>query len=386
MTPTPFKVSLPPEELDELRKRLRATRWPHVIGEDDWRYGAKQAWMQEMVRYWAHEWDWQAQAAEINRFDHFQVDLEGVPIHFIHMKGEGDHPTPLILTHGWPWTFWDLKNVIEPLARPSKFGGNASDAFDVVVPSLPGYGLSVPLTRSGIGVPEVASLWTKLMVEVLGYERFAAQGGDWGALITGHLGHAHGDRVSGVHISLPVIPGLDLFSISDDQFAPDEAWMVERRAEAAPTIQSHVAVHSRDPQTLAILAADSPAGTGAWLWERRRAWSDCNGDVESIFDRDHLCTTAALYWCNGSFTSAMRLYYEFFNKPWPVAHDRPRSIDVPTAFALFPKELIFLPRRIAEEKTNLQRWTIFERGGHFAAAEQPDALVGDVRAFFRDLR
>ncbi len=386
MDATPFEVSLPDATLDDLRARLRATRWPEVIGEDGWQYGVPQAWLRDMVRYWAEEWDWAAQAAAINRFSHFRVELDGVPLHFVHMKGEGPHATPLILTHGWPWTFWDFKETIEPLTHPSRHGGNAEDAFDVVVPSLPGYGLSTPLRTAGLGVPEIAALWVRLMTEVLGYARFAAHGGDWGGLITAHLGHAHAEHLLGVHLSIPVIPGVDLFAIGDDAFAPDEGWMVKRRAEAAPLIQSHVAVHSSDPQTLAYLAADSPTGTAAWIWERRRNWSDCDGNVESVFDRDHLCTTAALYWCTGSFTSAMRLYHAFFRNAWTVAHERTPTIEAPTAFALFPKELIFIPRQVAEEKTNLKRWTAFERGGHFAAAEQPAALVDDIRAFFGGLR
>ena len=386
MDVTPFTPALDAAVLDDLRARLRNTRWPQIVGEDSWEYGVPQAWLRDMLAYWAEKWDWSAQAEQMNRFEHFRVELaDGIPVHFIKAPGKGPNPLPIILSHGWPWTFWDYKDVIGPLSDPAAHGGDAADAFDVIVPSLPGYGFSTPLTTTGVSVTRIAELWVQLMVDVLGYPRFASHGGDWGALITGQLGHAHADRLIGVHMSLPVVPGL-LFAISDDDFAEDEQWMVERHKEAAPSIRSHVAVHSRDPQTLAYAAADSPAGTAAWLWERRRHWSDCDGDVERVFDRDHLCTTAALYWCTGSFTSAMRLYYEQFNRAYPLAHDRARVIDAPTAYALFPKELLLLPRRIAEEKTNLKRWTVFPRGGHFAAAEQPQAIVGDLRAFFRELR
>ena len=385
MEPTRFQVTLPERELGALRTRLRATRWPEIIGEDDWRYGVPQAWLKEMVRYWADEWDWPAQASKINRFAHFRVEVDGIPIHFLHAKGKGPNPMPLVLTHGWPWTFWDFKSVIEPLSDPASHGGDAADAFDVVVPSLPGYGLSTPLHTTGVDVPRIAELWVKLMGEGLGYQRFAAHGGDWGAAVTAQLGHAHADRLIGVHMSLPLIPGLD-FGLPDDAFADDEQWMVTRRAEARPSIRSHVAVQTLDPQTLAYLAADSPTGTAAWIWERRRNWSDCDGDVEKVFDRDHLCTTAAIYWCTGSFTSAMRLYHEHFSQRWGLAHDRSPVIEAPAAFAVFPKEVIFVPRRIAEEKANLKRWTLFERGGHFAAAENPQAIVDDLRGFLRELR
>ena len=385
MEPTPFTPALPDRVLDDLRARLRNTRWPHVIGEDTWDYGVPQSWLQEMVQYWAEKWDWSAQAAEMNRFEHFRVELDGIPIHFLRALGKGPSPTPLILTHGWPWTFWDFKQVIEPLSDPASHGGDPGDSFDVIVPSLPGFGFSTPLETPGLNIPRVADLWVRLMRDVLGYERFAAHGGDWGAMITAHLGHAHANRLIGVHMSLPVVPGLG-FAVPKDAFAEDEKWMVARLAEATPSIRSHIAVHSRDPQTLAYAAADSPVGTAAWIWERRRNWSDCDGDVERAFDRDHLCTTAALYWCTGSFTSSMRLYYEHFKHPWQRAHDRSPVIEAPTAYAIFPKELLMLPRRIAQEQTNLHRWTVYDRGGHFAAAENPQAIVADIRAFLRELR
>ena len=381
----PFTPSIDAASLDDLRARLQATRWPHVIGDDDWSYGVPQAWLHDMATYWANDWDWEAQARAMNAFEHFKVDLAGIPVHFLRAPGKGPAPKPLILTHGWPWTFWDFKDTIAPLSDPASFGGDANDAFDVVVPSLPGFGFSTPLATPGIDVAAIANLWVRLMREVCGYDRFAAHGGDWGALVTAQLSHAHAEHLIGAHLALPVIPGVDRRALKPEAFAEDEQWMLERAAESGPLIHSHLAVHSSDPQTLAYAMADSPLGTAAWLWERRRNWSDCNGEIETAFDREHLCTTAALYWCTGAFTSSLRLYFEQFSKPWPLVHDRSPVLEAPTGFAIFPKDVVQLPRRIAAANSDLRRWTVMPRGGHFGAAEAPDLVVDELRAFFRDL-
>jgi pimeloyl-ACP methyl ester carboxylesterase len=381
----PFVADIDPAALEDLNTRLKSTRWPHLIGADDWIYGVPQQWLRDMVAHWVNDWDWAAQKAIMNEFEHFKADLDGIPIHFLRAPGKGPNPKPLILTHGWPWTFWDFKDVIGPLSDPAAHGGDPADAFDVIVPSLPGFGFSTPLTTAGIDVPAVAGLWVRLMQDVCGYDRFAAHGGDWGALVTAHLAHAHADHLLGAHLALPVIPGLDRRALSSDAYADDEQWMLERAAESGPLIHSHLAVHNTDPQTLAYAMTDSPLGTAAWLWERRRNWSDCNGDIETVFSRDHLCTTAALYWCTGAFTSSLRLYFEQFSKPWPLVHDRSPILEAPTGFAIFPKDVVQLPRKIAEQNTNLQRWSVMPRGGHFGAAEAPDLMVDELRAFFSDL-
>lgn len=378
----PFSATLTEASRHELVIRLRNTRWPEVIGGDRWDYGVPKRWLREMIDYWAEEWDWEAEAAAMNRFQQYKVTIDGVPIHFLYAQGRGPDPTPLILTHGWPWTFWDFKDVIEPLSDPVAHGGDATDAFHVIVPSLPGFGFSTPLTTVGIDVPAVANLWVRLMRDVCGYDRFAAHGGDWGALITAHLAHAHAQSLIGAHLALTIIPGFDAATLGDEDYADDEQWMRERAAEIAQFGRSHMAAHAGSPQTLSYAMADSPAGMAAWLWERRRNWSDCDGDVERVFDRDHLCTTAALYWCTGAFTSALRLYYEQFNKPWQLAHHRSPVMEAPTGFALFPKDLVHLPKRVAAQHSNLQRWTVMPRGGHFAAAETPELLTADLRAFF----
>ena len=384
MRAEPFHVDLPQAELDELHRRLDATRWADDFGNEDWRYGVEAGWLREMVRYWRHDYDWRAEEARINAVPQYRVVIDDIPIHFVHVRGKGPNPRPLLLTHGWPWTFWDYRKVIGPLTDPAAHGGDPAQSFDLVIPSLPGYGFSVPLRKTGIDVPAIARLWTRLMTDVLGYERFGAAGGDWGAPITAQLGHAHDAHVTGVYMTLVVYPGLDLAALTPDAFAPDEAWMVRRMAEAAPTIASHITVQSSDPQTLAYAMVDSPVGTAAWLWERRRAWSDCNGDVLSAYTRDDLCTLAMLYWMNGSIGTSFRLYYEHFRNGWitPPEHDRKPVIAVPTGYGIFPRDVAFAPRAVVARDTNLARWTIMPSGGHFAPFERPDLVSNELRTFF----
>lgn len=382
----PYRVDVPQRHLDDLRARLERTRWPDDIGNGGWTYGVERGWLSGMVDYWRDEYDWRGHEAAMNAHPQYRVDIDGVPIHFVHVRGVGPAPMPLVLTHGWPWTFWDMKDLIGPLSDPAAYGGDPADAFDVVVPSLPGFGFSVPLSRTGIDVRTVAALWVELMRTVLGYDRFAAYGGDWGALVTAELGHAHAKHVIGVELSMPVIPGVSRRDLAPEWYSDEEQWMLARAAEAEPLTRSHLIAHTTDPQTLAYALADSPVGTAAWIWERRRAWSDCDGDVTAVFSRDDLCTTASIYWLNASIASSLRLYFEHFNRGWRPVHNRTPAIEAPTGFAIFPKELSLLPRAVAAEHTNLQRWTIMPRGGHFAPAEQPELLVAELRAFFRGLR
>lgn len=383
--PVPFTVDIDQAELDDLKDRLHRTRWPADPGNPGGRYGATREWMGDLVSYWADEYDWRAVEAQMNRYDHYKVRIDGIPIHFMRVPGKGPNPMPLVLTHGWPWTFWDLHKVVDALADPASHGGDPADSFEVIVPSLPGYGLSVPLTTTGVDVARIAQLWVSLMTDVLGFERFGAEGGDWGAIITGWLGHAHAEKLIGTYLTLPVIPGLmGKKAPTPADYAPDEQWMLERANEARRATEAHVAVHRRDPQTFAYAMADSPAGLGAWLWHRRQLW--CDGDAIDVFGRDDLCTLSSLYWFNTSMSSSIRLYAEQFNQPAPVAHNRDKVIEAPTGFGIFPKELMFVPRSVAERTTDLRRWTVFDRGGHFAPAERPDAVIAEMREFFRPLR
>ena len=377
-----FNPNLPEASLTELYSRLKQARWPRIVGKDDWQFGVPQSWLKEMVEYWIEEWEWEKQRAQMNRWQHYKVRIEGITIHYLHAPAKNSEAPPIVLTHGWPWTFWDFKDVIGPLSDPESYGGKAENAFNVYVPSLPGFAFSEPLYKSKVDVARIASLWVQLMTKELGYKKFAAHGGDWGALITAHLAHAHPEKLLGAHMSLTLIPGVDRSSLTPTDYAPSEAWMLKRNIEAAPMITSHVSVHKLDPQTLAYGLTDSPVGTAAWIWERRRNWSDCNGDIESKFSRDHLCTTAALYWCTGTIGSSLRLYHEHFKKPWPLEHDRSPILEADCAFAVFPKDVVHLPKRLVAEHSNLKRYTLMPRGGHFGAAEEPTLLTEDIREFF----
>lgn len=387
MQAEPFKVSIPDSELDELQTRLANTRWADDLDNADWRYGVERGWLEDMVRYWREDYDWRETERDINRLGNFRVVIDGVPLHYVHVPGRGGRATPLLLLHGWPWTFMDFRALVTSLSEPGPTGGERDHAFDLIIPSLPGFGFSMPLTRTGLDVPGTAELLERLMVEVLGYERFAITGGDFGAALAAQLAHAHPQHVIGILATIPLFPGLDLAAITPADHAPDEQWMLERKAETASTIVSHVSVHGNDPQTLAYALVDSPVGTAAWIWERRRAWSDCDGDLLSVYDRDFLCALASIYWLTRSIGTSLRIYWEHFASGMPITplHDRRPVIDVPTAFVIHPKEVMLVPRSIAAASTNLEHWRIMPAGGHFSFSECPDALAHEIRSFFSPL-
>lgn len=389
MIAEPFAVAIPDEDLADLRARLGSVRWADDFGNGDWRYGVERGWLEEMIRYWRDDYDWRAQERAINRLPQFRVAIDGVPIHFVHVRGGGTNPVPLLLLHGWPWTFMDFHRLIGPLTDPVAHGGDAADAFDLVIPSLPGHGFSMPLRQTGLDIPRHAAIFAKLMTGVLGYPRFGVGGGDWGAAISNYMAHAGPDEVIGLFATIPFYPGLDLADLTDDAFAPDERWMLDRRAESAAAVVSHFTVQSTDPQTLAYALVDSPVGTAAWLWERRRAWSDCGGDPLAAYDRDFLCTLASIYWLTGTIGTSLRTYWEHAHAgglPLKPLHDRTPAITAPAGYAVAPKEVMLVPRAFAERNTNLRRWSLLEKGGHFSFSEQPDLLTRELRAFFRPLR
>ena len=382
-----FVIAFPEEALADVRQRLGRARLAPDFANDDWRYGTNGDYLRELIAHWRDRYDWRRHEAEMNRFAHFRTDIQGVPIHFIHQRGRGPHPLPLILSHGWPWTFWDMHKVIGPLADPASFGGAAEDAFDVVVPSLPGYGFSTPLKVPGISAVATADLWQRLMNEVLGYDRFAAHGADWGALITAQLGHKHGERLAGIHIAngAPLnffttgLPGAEDYAESELE---GRARAVQRMADG----HGYLAIQSTRPQTLAYGLVDSPVGLCAWLLDKRREWSDCDGDVERSFTKDELLTSVMLYWLTESAGTAARSYYEMRHNPWQPSHDRTPLVDVPTGIIRFRHDVCYSPRRVMERHYDIRHWTEVPKGGHFAPMEMPDALVDDLRAFFRPLR
>jgi pimeloyl-ACP methyl ester carboxylesterase len=381
--PTSFTVSIPEEHLEDLRRRLRETRWAMDFGNEGWKYGVERGWLEEMVSYWSEEFDWPAQERTMNQWPQFSVEIDGIPIHYVHVRGTGPNPQPLILSHGWPGTFWDWKDLIGPLTDPARFGNPSAPAFDVIVPSLPGMGFSTPLTTTGVHARRIAELWAKLMRDVLRYDRFCAGGYDWGAGVTTELAHIHPELLTGIWITFPFFPGRERALLDREFFAADEQWMFEQMADRGAHIQTHFAVAHNEPQTISYALADSPTGTAAWIWSRRRDWSDNDGDVLEAFDRDFLCTTASIYWLTGTIVTSMRIYNEhFISGVPPLLHGRARVIEVPTGLAVFPKDNLYVPRKLVAEWSDLRRWTVMPQGGHFGPSEQPELCVAELREFF----
>ena len=388
--PQTFVVDIAGDALDDLRDRLRRTRWPADFGNDDWSYGVNGTYLRELVEYWADGFDWQAQQQAMNQFDHYRVPIDGIPIHFVRQLGKGPNPIPIVLTHGWPWTFWDYRDLIEPLADPAKFGGDPADAFEVIVPSLPGFGFSTPLPVTGVNFWATADLWHRLMTEVLGFRRYAAQGGDWGAMVTTQLGHKYADSLYGIQVSAPMFLGAFSgdrpYDLLGGQLAHMTPEMAAQAIAGERRIASHVAVHLLDPQTLAYAMHDSPVGMLAWLLERLRAWSDCRGDVESRFSRDDILTKATLYWVTESFGTTVRFYAEAARNPWQPSHDRVPMIEAPSGVSLFRNDGAGLFGDAMLPIYNLHHLAEHDSGGHFAPAEEPHLLIEDIRATFRTLR
>lgn len=385
--PERFRIEIPERELDELRERLDGVRWAGDFANEQWQYGAEAGCLRELAAYWRDGFDWRAQEAAMNVWPHYRVVLDGVPVHYMYVRGTGPAPVPIVLSHGWPWTFWDFHKIVGPLADPAAHGGDAADAFDVVVPSLPGYGFSSPLSVPGINFWRTAELWVRLMCDVLGYERFGAHGGDWGALITAQLGHAHAQRLLGIHTNLPV--PLDLFGgggPGDADYAVDEQDRLARTKRFWQTEGGYYALQTTKPQTAAFALEDSPAGLLAWIVEKRRTWSDCDGELERRFTRDELLTTVSLYWFTRTIGTSMRYYYEAFHHPWRAAHDRQPVVEAPAAISVFPGEVIYMARSWVERYFDVRERTEHASGGHFAPMEEPQALVEDLRGFFRRFR
>jgi pimeloyl-ACP methyl ester carboxylesterase len=377
-----FELKVPQEILDDLRTRLEGTRWPDQVDGAGWSYGADLAFLKELVTYWLNDFNWAKQEGILNQLPQFRTQIDGLNIHFVHVRGKGPRPLPLIITHGWPSSFFEAYKIIEMLTDPERYGGDPEDAFDVVVPSLPGFGFSDrPLRR---GFVRVDNLWRQLMAGILGYPRFVAHGTDVGARVTSALGRFHGEVVSAIHIASvdldwpDPLPG-DLSAAERDYIARVNLW--EKQDGAYAEIQS------TRPQTLAYGLNDSPAGLAAWIVEKYREWSDCHGNVLTRFTEDELLTNIMIYWVTQTINSSMRRYYEARHNPNPNPLRTGERIQTPTGIAMFPGEKdLVVPREFAERCYNIQRWTDMPRGGHFPALEEPELLVEDLRAFFREFR
>ncbi|WP_063041361.1 epoxide hydrolase family protein [Nocardia pseudovaccinii] len=399
----PSPIHVPDAVLTDLRLRLALTRWPDDVGNDDRYYGVDRGYLQELVEYWQHEYDWREAEAAINAYDNYLVDVDGVPVHFLRKPGVGPNPIPLILTHGWPWTFWHWAKVIDPLADPGTYGGDPADAFDVIVPSFPGFGFSSPLSKHpGMNFWKVADLWHTLMTETLGYPKYAAAGCDVGALVTGQLGHKYADELYAIHIGsgqkLTLFNGDRGWDLTGGRPIPDglPTAVYDRIIELEHRFGVHLAAHVLEPSTLAFGLSDSPAGMLAWILQRWMAWSDNGGDIETVFNKDELLTHAMIFWVTNSIGTSIRTYANNNRYPWTPSHDRDPVIEAPTGITFVGYENppgVTTADRVEHFRTsdrgpwyNLVNLTAHDQGGHFIPWEIPDRWTQDLRRTFRGRR
>ncbi len=377
-----FRIQVADSVLIDLRERLARTRWPDQIDGAGWDYGTELSYIRELCAYWQSSFDWRKQEALLNGFPQFTADINGLRMHFLHIRSPHANALPLIITHGWPGSIFEFYKIIGPLTEPEKYGGRAEDAFHVVAPSMPGYGFSSAPRELGFHIRRVAETNIALM-EALGYTRYGAQGGDWGSVASAWAAHLAPKHVCGAHMNMtlgrkPEDPA------KANALTPEEAKRLDAARKFRLIETGYQAIQGSKPQTLGYGLTDSPSGLAAWIVEKFRTWSDCNGHVESRFTKDELLANIMIYWINGNIASSTRLYYETFKAGMFGAP--PGRTEVPSGFALFPRELVRLPRSWAEEAFNVVHWTEQPRGGHFAALEEPGLLVDDVRNFFRPLR
>lgn len=378
----PFRIAVSDSTLSDLRERLARTRFPDELDDVGWDYGIPLTLVRDLVTYWKDRYDWRVHEARLNRLPQFTARVGDLDIHFIHAKGKGPKPFPLVMTHGWPGSVAEFEKILPLLTDPGAHGGDPADAFDVVCPSMPGYGFSGHARTRGMDAERIAAVWADLM-RGLGYARFGAQGGDWGSMVSTYLGFRHADVVAGIHLNMVIAFPLDesnpMLGVEED-----EAPALMHMAQFLNLETGYQRIQGTKPQTLGYGLNDSPAGLAAWIVEKFRTWSDCGGNVESRFTKDELLTNIMLYWAPEAATSSFRLYYEMIQGgKFPPTNFR---VEVPTGCAIFPEEIIRPPRKWAEKLYNVQRWTKMASGGHFAAMEEPQALAEDVRAFFRTIR
>jgi epoxide hydrolase len=384
-----FRVDVAQSDLDDLYLRLDQARWPDELAGVGWAYGVPLGYLRELARYWRDEYDWRAAEAELNLWAQFTTTVDGANVHFAHVRSPEPGATPLLMTHGWPGSIVEFADVVGPLTDPRAHGGDPADAFHLVLPSIPGFGFSGPTTETGWEFTRVAAAFSELMGR-LGYARYGVQGGDWGAIISRELGRTRPERVIGVHLNL--LPN----SFQDHEPEPDElealspaersravaSW--ERLKSWSHERQGYADLQATRPQTLAYGLTDSPVGQLAWIAEKFKEWTDSEDRPEDAVDRDRMLTNVMLYWLTGTAGSSARIYYERAHADYWGSPPEPST--TPTALAVFPHDNFIPLRHIADRTNNIVQWTEYDKGGHFAAMEQPDLLVGDIRTFFRKLR
>jgi epoxide hydrolase len=380
----PFRIEASPEELDDLRTRLRRTRWPEKETVGDWSQGVPLGYLRELCRYWEHEYEWAPRQRRLNAFPQFRTEIDGLGIHFVHVRSPHPAAAPLVMTHGWPGSVAEFAKVIWQLADPVAYGGTPDDAFHVVCPSLPGYGFSDKPSAPGWGVERIAAAWIVLM-ERLGYPRFVAQGSDWGTSVSTCIGKQAPEQVLGLHLVPPLAPPDPA---TFDDLTSQEQSALESLRRSAESDAGYSAEHGSRPQTIGYALTDSPAALSAWIVEKFWAWTDHDGGLETVISRDELLDNLMLYWLTGSGASSARLYWESIRQvnQW-ISGDMTDTVSVPVGCSVFPKELQRPSRRWAERRfTDIRYWNEPARGGHFAALEQPALFVAEVRACFRAVR
>jgi epoxide hydrolase len=374
---TPFRIEIPDAGLEDLRHRLRRTRWPEPETVDDWSQGIPLAYIRDLCEYWAARYDWRRCEEALNRLPQFRTEIDGLDIHFLHVRSPEEDATPLVMTHGWPGSIIEFQEVIGPLADPVAHGGDAADAFHVVCPSLPGYGFSGKPTRPGWSTARTADAWDALMTR-LGYGRYGAQGGDWGAQVTTGLGMQHAEHLIGIHLNMPIVlPDPDTMS----DLTETEQASIASLKYYTDWDSGYSKQQSTRPQTIGYGLVDSPAGLCAWIVEKFWSWTDCDGDPANVLTRDEMLDNVMFYWLTAAGASSARMYWESLGKPLLG------PVEAPVGCSIFPKEIFRGSRRWAERQfPTLRYWNEPAKGGHFAAFEQPGLFVDEVRAAFRAFR
>ena len=370
--PTRFKLNVPEAQIADLKQRLASTRWPDEPPLPPWSSGTSVAYTKSLIDYWRTSFDWRQWEATLNAFPQFTVPIRGIDLHFIHVPGRASHSMPLLISHGWPGSVFEFHKLIPLLA----------DEFTIVAPSLPGYTLSFKPGQARFGVIEMADVFAELMRDVLGYQRFGVQGGDWGAFIASVLGHRYPEHLIGIHLNLLAVRRDGKLPASP---TPQEKVFLEELNHFLKEETGYQWIQGTKPQTLAFGLSDSPAGLAAWIVEKFRTWTDCDGDPENAISRDEMLANISLYWFTGAIGSSFWPYYARMHGPWPIPEGE--TVKVPMGYAEFPKEILHPPRSLAEKVyADIRRWSVMPKGGHFAALEQPEALAREVHDFFRALR
>ena len=379
---TPFTLSVPDSVLSDLKQRLKNTRWPDEIPDNNWQFGADLGYLKDLCTYWADEYDWRLHEGVINQFKQYKAQVAGIDLHFIYEEGKGENPLPLLLSHGWPGSVYEFHKIIPMLTDPESYGGSPDDSFTVIAPSLPGFTFSYEPGQARFSVEEITDAFAELMTEVLGFDSFVAQGGDWGGFITSRMGFAYPDLLKAIHLNFLAVRRDP--SIVENP-SEEEAVFLKQLNKFLKDETGYQWIQGTKPQTLAYGLTDSPVGLASWLVEKFHTWTDHGGDLDGYFGRDTMLTDIMLYWITGAIGSSFWPYYARMHGPWPIPIGK--TVDVPMGYIQFPKEILSPPRSVADLfYSDIQSWTECDEGGHFAALEQPESLVKDMRQFFRAFR